>query len=102
MAGEQQSAREMADPFFEVLAPRLDGVEGKLSSRRVWEMLGLSDPSRRGQDHNMRISAVMQALGWERPKSKVRFDGRPQLAWVKGEPQPGGTYSEAAPHEAEL
>jgi hypothetical protein len=26
----------------------------------------------------------MQKLGWRRPKSKLRFDGQPKLAWVKG------------------
>jgi hypothetical protein len=46
----------------------------------------LADDSKRTQDHNVRLSAVMQKLGWRRPPSKLRFDGRPQHAWVKGSP----------------
>lgn len=94
-AGLEQDARQIGDPFFELLEPRLAGVEGKLAASEVWQAVGFSDPSRRTQDHNMRIAAVMQALGWERPKSKLRIKGRPQLAWVKGEPQEGGTYPDA-------
>lgn len=102
LAGEQQSAREIADPWFEILALRLEGVTGKLAARQVWEMVGLSDFSRRGQDHNLRLAAVMQALGWERPKGKLRIHGQPQSAYVKGEPQLGGIYPDAEPNAEEM
>lgn len=83
-AGEQQAGREIGDPFHDLLSERLDGFEGKVRSSDLWEAVGLGDVGRRTQDDNVRLSAAMQKLGWRRPKSKVRFDGRPQLAWVKG------------------
>lgn len=83
-AGEQQAGREIGDPFHDLLSERLDGWQGKVRAADLWEALGLGDVGRRTQDDNVRLSAAMQKLGWRRPKSKVRFDGRPQLAWVKG------------------
>ena len=85
VAGLQQASREVGDPFYEVLSTRLDGVEGKVRAGDIWEAVGLGGIGHRTQDHNVRLSAVMQKLGWRRPKSKLRFEGRPQHAWVKGE-----------------
>lgn len=84
VAGAHQAGREIGDPFHDLLSERLDGWEGKVRANDVWEALGLGEVGRRTQDDNVRLSAAMQKLGWRRPKSKVRFDGRPQLAWVKG------------------
>ena len=86
VAGEHQAAREVMDPFLERLSERLDGQEGKVRASDIWAAVGLADDSKRTQDHNVRLSAVMQKLGWRRPPSKLRFDGRPQHAWVKGSP----------------
>lgn len=83
-AGAEQASREVGDPFYDVLSERLDGQEGKVRASDVWEAIGLGVAGQRTQDHNVRLSAVMQKLGWRRPKSKLRFDGRPQSAWVKG------------------
>jgi 5S rRNA maturation endonuclease (ribonuclease M5) len=85
VAGEHQAAREVMDPIFETLAERLEGWKGKVRASDIWETIGLGDPSRRTPDHNVRLSAAMQKLGWRRPKSVLRFDGKPQRAWVKGE-----------------
>lgn len=85
VAGEQQDSREIGDPFFEILNERLDGLEGKIRASDIWEAVGLGESRNRNQDHNVRLSTVMQRLGWQRPKSKLRFDGRPQHAWVKGD-----------------
>lgn len=84
VAGEHQLAREHIDPFMERLSERLDGIEGKVRANDIWDALGFADAGKRTQDHNVRLSAVMQKLGWRRPASKLRFDGRPQHAWVKG------------------
>lgn len=85
-AGEQQEGREIGDPFYEILSERLEGWEGKIRGCDVWGAVGLGDGSRPpSQDENMRLNAAMQKLGWRRPKSKLRFDGRPQNAWVKGD-----------------
>ena len=84
VAGEHQAAREHMDPFLEILSERLEGMEGKVRGSDVWEAVGFGDPSKRNQDHNVRLSGVMQKLGWRRPASKLRFDGKPQHAWVKG------------------
>lgn len=84
VAGQHQAAREVMDPFFERLSERLDGLAGKVRACDIWEAVGLADEAKRTQDHNVRLSAVMQKLGWRRPPSKLRFDGRPQHAWVKG------------------
>jgi hypothetical protein len=84
-AGEQQAHREVGDPFYEILSARLHGLEGKVRGSDIWEAVGLGDAKYRTQDHNVRLSATMQKLGWRRPKSVLRFDGKPQLAWVKGE-----------------
>jgi len=93
-AGVQQASREIGDPIYDTLAERLDGQTGKIRASDIWEAVGLGDIARRTQDHNVRLSAAMQKLGWRRPKSKVRFDGRPQNAWLKGEP---GTGADAYP-----
>lgn len=89
VAGDHQAAREVMDPFLERLSERLDGLEGKVRASDIWAAVGLADDSKRTQDHNVRLSAVMQKLGWRRPPSKLRFDGRPQHAWVKGSPDDG-------------
>lgn len=83
-AGAEQAGRVEIDPFFEMLCSRLDGVEGKVRASDVWMIVGLEDKGRRTQDHNSRLSSAMKLLGWTRPKSVLRFDGRPQHAWVKG------------------
>lgn len=91
-AGAQQASREVSDPIYDTLAERLDGWVGKVRASDIWEAIGLGDTGRRTQDHNVRLSAAMQKLGWRRPKSKLRFDGRPQHAWVKG---PDGDHTDA-------
>lgn len=84
VAGEHQAAREIGDPIYDRLAERLEGQEGKVRAGDVWEAVGLGDIGKRTQDHNVRLSAAMQKLGWRRPKSKLRFGGPPLQAWVKG------------------
>jgi len=93
VASGEQSRRLLEDPFYEVLSERLDGLEGKVRSSDIWEVVGFGDKGRRTQDHNVRLSGVMKTLGWERPKSVLRFNGHPQVAWVKGEPGAAG-YAE--------
>lgn len=84
-AGEHQDARMMRSPMFDVLSERLDGHEGKVRANDIWDALGLHDPARRTQFHNLDLHAAMHKLGWSRPPSKLRFDGRPQHAWIKGD-----------------
>lgn len=95
-AGDQQARREVGDPFHEALSEWLDGYSaGKVRAHDVWATVGLSDVGSRSQDHNMRVSAAMQKLGWRRPPSKLRFGGTPQAAWVKGDPgREVGSYPE--------
>lgn len=85
-AAGQQSQREIGDPFYELLSQQLDGMEGKVRASDIWHVVGLGEDKRdrRNQDHNVRLASAMQKLGWHRPPSKLRFDGRPQHAWVKG------------------
>jgi predicted P-loop ATPase len=85
IAGEHQDARMMRDPMFEVLSERLEGHEGKVRANDIWDALGLNDPARRTQSHNNQLHSAMHKLGWSRPPSKLRFDGRPQHAWIKGD-----------------
>jgi predicted P-loop ATPase len=85
VAGAEQEGREVVDPIYETLSERLDGQSGKVRASDIWEVIGLGDQARRTQDHNMRVSSAMQRLGWHRPKSKLRFGGAPQHAWVKGQ-----------------
>lgn len=97
VAAEHQARREVDDAWAEVLADRLEGLEGKVQSAHIWELCGLSDPSRRSQHHNDRLPVVMEKLGWTRPPSKLRFrrtpdgsevDGggtKPCHAWIKGD-----------------
>lgn len=72
-AQAEQEKRQTLDPFFEALSDALDGREGKIRSEAVWHIVGMSDPAKRSQDHNNRIGAAMQALGWTR--KKARFSG---------------------------
>ena len=102
VAGEHQAAREHMDPFLETLSERLEGLEGKVRASDIWEAVGFGDPGRRNQDHNIRLSGVMQKLGWRRPASKLRFAGKPQHAWVKGPEGVEVSAYEEVPREAVL
>lgn len=81
-AGAEQAEREIVDPFFEILSDRLDGLEGKVRASDIWKAVGLDAEGKRSQDHNVRLSAAMQKLGWAR--KRLRFDGEREYAWVKG------------------
>lgn len=82
-ATEQQGERLARDPWEEVLAPHLDGLEGKVKTAAVWALLRMDDPARRTQDHNNRLGAVMRRLGWT--PSRLRWDGKREYCYVKGD-----------------
>jgi predicted P-loop ATPase len=71
-AGEQQEQRRIDDPFTDVIAEKLAGqpYHIKIKCRDVWELLGIAE-DRRTQDHNLRLGASMQSLGFKRGKQRI-------------------------------
>ena len=84
VAHAEQEVRRVEDPFVEVLYEFLDGKTGKIAMQEIWMVLNISE-DKRTQEHNNRIGAAMQELGWER--DRLRFGGKPEYCYVKGTPE---------------
>ncbi|WP_425565367.1 VapE domain-containing protein [Sphingomonas limnosediminicola] len=98
-AAEHQASRLLEDPFYEILAERLQAIEaGKLAISDVWDALGLGDKARRTADMGQRLANVMQSLGWTKSNSTLRIGGTPRRAWIKGSAEGGGDAVPEVPH----
>jgi len=83
-AAKEQKQRTIDDPFFEALFAALDGLEGKIATEKLWNIVGV-DAGHRTQEQNRRLTEAMALLGWERPKNRsVSIDGRKVSGFVKG------------------
>lgn len=81
-AADQQEARRIDDPWLEVVAGALGGLEGKLRAADAWTIVAVP-VERRTQHDNERLGEVMRELGWDR--KKLRFGGAPEWCYVKGD-----------------
>src|SRR5262249_29220374 len=72
-AAEEQTEREVEDPFFDVLAKHLADIKhGKIAAADVWTILGMR--GQKSQFDNERMGAAIRKLGWE--KGNLRFPAR--------------------------
>jgi hypothetical protein len=72
-AAEEQTARVLQDPWFEILAPLLDGNVGTIDKEEIWTRLGLPK-ERRDRVAGERLGKVMEQLGFESGRFR-RCDG---------------------------
>jgi hypothetical protein len=82
-AAEELEERTIDDPWLEVLTDTIGELNGKISSADAWLIVGVRT-EHRSQDQNKRFGAAMKTLGFERPRSKLRFDGKKQWGYVRG------------------
>ena len=81
-AAQEQQERNVGDPWDELFAEHLGGDRiGRIRSADLWEMVNIP-VDRRTQGHNLRLSDIMQGLGWAR--KKLRFGGKLAWCYVKG------------------
>src|SRR5262249_4129821 len=72
-AAEEQAARQIADPWEEVVAQRLTGIEGKLRIEDAWKLVGLG-VAQQTQEHNRRLGDAMRRARWRR--AQRRWEGK--------------------------
>jgi hypothetical protein len=76
-AESEQKQRAVDDPWLEILRSALSDPDGEIaygsiSTETVWSLVGMSDKSRRTQDHNDRIGNIMKSiLGFGRDRFRV-------------------------------
>jgi predicted P-loop ATPase len=86
-AAKEQKQRTIDDPFYEALYGALDGLQGKIATDKLWNVVGI-DAGHRTQEQNRRLTEAMAQLGWARPKNRsISVDGRKVSGFVKG-PEP--------------
>lgn len=87
VAAQQQQQRLADDPFVAILHAYLGDLEGKIKAVDVWTILDLRG-AQLTQDAYMRASEAMKRIGWKRPNKSgsLRFDGKPEVAFVRGNP----------------
>ena len=88
-AAAAQADRVIEEPFVEWLQEVLGDTEGKIASSSIWTILDVRVGTQ-GQEQNRRVGDAMRHLGWKKAKTKVRIDGKPVHAYIKG-PQPWRT-----------
>ena len=80
-AAAEQGAREEIEPWQDLLAEALDGLEGKIRSADVWKLVGVQ-PGNQTQNQNNRLGSSMKALGWER--KQLKWNGKDASCYVRG------------------
>ncbi len=80
-AAIEQDKRAVLDPWIEDLEAALGDDEGKVSSDRVWEHLGIK-ANRQDGNVGQRLLKVMHALGFE--KRRLNINGKRQVCFVRG------------------
>jgi len=71
-ARAEQEARRPVDEWERLFAEALGRREGRLGVDDAWRLVGLYDPSRRGQRENFRLSEALAAQGWKRRRVRSR------------------------------
>jgi hypothetical protein len=89
IAGQHQEQRRSIDAWEDMLEETLGQLEVSPTGRvqvattTLWDTLGI-EVGRRDRMGAMRISEIMQRLGFER--TRVRIDGRVQVGYVRASP----------------
>jgi hypothetical protein len=93
-AHEEQSARVVEDPLFEILFKDFgDGKAAKVLTSEVWKLVD-REPGKQSQADNKRIGESMRRLGFVR--KRLRSDGGHAYWYVRGD------YEAAAPFERSM
>jgi predicted P-loop ATPase len=84
-ATKQQEERLADDPFVAVLAAHLDGLEGKIRSVDVYEILNLHG-AQLTPEVFIRTAEAMKRLGWKRPNKAgtARFGDKVVKCFIRG------------------
>jgi predicted P-loop ATPase len=84
-ATEEQEQRLARDPWFDAPHSALSGMEGKISSASVWEILDVRG-AHRTQDQNRRVGEAMRQLDWRRANKArtIKLDGKDVMGYVRG------------------
>jgi len=69
------------EPWVEVLATALEGLQGKIRAGDVWLILDI-DVARRTPDADNRMGSAMRELKWTRKQR--RYDGEREWSYIKG------------------
>ena len=85
-AAKAQAARELVNPFEEVLADKLGDEEGYLFITDAFRLLNIQ-PGRQTQHDNDCLGRAMKALGFRKVRRKVK--GNKRTAYVRGRFQNG-------------
>ena len=76
-----QSESLEEEPWSEVIATALEGLEGKIRAAAVWLILDI-DIARRTSDADCRMGYAMRDLGWIRKQR--RYGGEREWCYLKG------------------
>jgi predicted P-loop ATPase len=69
------------EPWADVIATALEGLQGKIRAADVWIILDI-DIARRTSDADCRMGFAMRDLGWTR--TQRRYGGKPEGSYIKG------------------
>lgn len=84
---KEQERRRITDPWRDTLEEALGSLQGKVASSDLWKLLDRDQKSKRTQADNMRLGQAMRELGWGRPESGIKMNGRRVNGYVKGQPK---------------
>lgn len=80
-AADEQEDRRLVDPLVPVLAEVFGGLNGKVRSKDVWEVIG-TPVGLRTPELERRVGLAVRELGFERKHR--RFGGDPEWAYLRG------------------
>ena len=80
-AAKVQQARQVENPYFDVLEDIFDTREGKVPGMDVYRLLSIP-PERQHQGVQEQVSDAMKKLGWE--KKKIKVDGKSLGGYTRG------------------
>lgn len=80
-AAVEQEGRRLVDPLVPVLADVFGGLNGKVRSKNLWDVIG-TPIGLRTPELERRLGAAVRELGFERKQR--RFGGDPEWAYLRG------------------
>jgi predicted P-loop ATPase len=81
VAGVQQEARRLEDPWEEAIEPIIH-EQTKVLSSTLWDAVGKPEIAIRTQADNYRLGSIMQHFGFK--NSVMKIDGKSHRGYVKG------------------
>ena len=82
MAEVQQDRRRVMDPWESAIHECLEGLNGRILAKDVWQIVGVHDTARRTQNDNFRLGDAMRRLGFDR--LKIREGNKSFHGYAKG------------------